>query len=915
MRLTEDLCQTMSGPKVTGLSPKEGPPGTKITLRGENLGLSQDDLIGLTICGVDCLIYAEWYSSQKIITRSGRCKGLGDVIVTTRSGGKGSSTVQFKGYEEIVGPTKESAVWINEDDYYQTSARHRSTSPTLLFSADPLGLCVDDDSPTTGRRGKISDSLFRELFPEAVDVSPQFYGNITSEHFIPAWYLLEHHNDTSFSDLKRGLDSLRVKCNDKLQPNANSGPVTFLKTNVLPVIECLDALKALHLALKKDKQEVGPDLTAKADESIKKATEEAHAIFDAILSRKDKADSTRNALNVLQRYRFLFNLPSNIDKSIQKGDYDVVINDFSRAKSLFADSPVNVFKKVYSEVEQRIEKFRLMLTEKLRISCSLNEGRKIDEVKRLIRYLIALDGQGNPAWDSVDRIKQTLLSSIEKCREKHKNWESKPITIETDDLSDNEESAGYPMEAPRQIQFVEELTNLFNQSFPDLFKLGTVYLNGDLYTKESYEQLRSKEELFQKEMVQKPIQTLCDEIRAAIIPNSVKNMPNVKQWSYEVDEQFVLWLPYCLRCVINCSSNLSKLELSSNNSLKPLHQLIFDLKVHSMVCLFNQTASEIKNMHTKENWDIQVDDVVGARTQLPLLYECKIIEIIQLVRETVLQMRNTDETDIFSQINVQGQIKQLAQTLLQSFICALEKTVSSPVNSPTSTPKSVPRAEDRTLIVLCNCSFTYNQVIPRLHESFEKFGYPDMSLVIKITQNKFKDLENRLFDQYIEGKCDVVIGAIEPAMYLFESEWFSCEVAPNEVSYYVKETIMNLIEIQAEVYQIAPALVDKVMYFIVEAALDEIERLYDSISSKLSQWARIQAIIDIGALRLAFAHSGQQLTALSLKKLNDCRNCVVANNSEVNSDLVDKVLTGFEQSMHVQLTCFRYESEGMLLTV
>ena len=908
----------MSGPKVTGVSPKEGPPGTKITIRGENLGVSQEDLISLTICGVECLIYSEWYSSQKIITRSGRCKGVGDVIVTTRSGGIGSSTVQFKGYEEIVGPTKESAVWVNEDDFYQTSARHRSVSPTLMFSTDPLGLCVDDDSPSSGRRGKISDSLFRELFPEATDASPQSYGNICSEHFIPSWYLLEHHNDTSFSDLKRGLDSLQAKCNEKLSPNANSGPVTFLKTNVLPVIECLDALKALHLALKKDKQEVGPDLIAKVDESIKNATEEANAIFDSVLSRKDKADSTRNALNVLQRYRFLFNLPSNIDKSIQKGEYDIVINDFSRAKNLFSDSSVNVFKKVYSEVVQRIEKFRLMLSEKLRLSCSLNEGRNIDEVKRLIRYLTALDVQGNPAWDSVDGIKQTLLSSIEKCREKHMNSNTNAITIEADDLSDNEETTGYPMEGPKQIKFVEELTNLFNQSFPDLFKLGSDYLNGDLYTKESYEQLRSKDEVFHKEMVLKPIQTLCDEIRAAIIPNSVKNMPHVKQWSYDIDEQFILWLPYCLRCVINCSSNLSKLELSSNannNVLKPLNQLIFDLRVHSMVCLFNQTANEIKNLHSKELWDIQLDDVVGARTQLPLLYECKVVEILQLVRETVLQVRNNEDQDIFSQINVQGQVKQLAQTLLQSFICALEKSVSTPVNSPTSTPKAIPRSEDRTLVVLCNCSFTYNQVIPRLHESFEKFGYPDMSLVMKITQNKFKDLENRLFDQYIEGKCDVVIGAIEPAMYLFESEWFSTEVIPKDVSYYVKETIMNLIEIQAEVYQFAPVLVDKVMYFIVEAALEEIERLYDSVASKMSEMARIQAVIDIGALLLAFAHSGQQLSSLSRKKLNDCRNCVLANNYDFDSDIVDKILISFEQSMNLQLSCFRYESEAILLTV
>ena len=39
----------MSAPVVTGVAPKEGPPGTKITIRGENLGLSQNDVLGMFI--------------------------------------------------------------------------------------------------------------------------------------------------------------------------------------------------------------------------------------------------------------------------------------------------------------------------------------------------------------------------------------------------------------------------------------------------------------------------------------------------------------------------------------------------------------------------------------------------------------------------------------------------------------------------------------------------------------------------------------------------------------------------------------------------------------------------------------------------------------------------------------------------
>ena len=35
------------GPVVTGISPSAGLPGTRVTIRGENLGESKDDIIGM----------------------------------------------------------------------------------------------------------------------------------------------------------------------------------------------------------------------------------------------------------------------------------------------------------------------------------------------------------------------------------------------------------------------------------------------------------------------------------------------------------------------------------------------------------------------------------------------------------------------------------------------------------------------------------------------------------------------------------------------------------------------------------------------------------------------------------------------------------------------------------------------------
>lgn len=52
---------------------------------------------GLTICGHNCLLTAEWMSASKIVCRVGQAKNdKGDIIVTTKSGGRGTSTVSFK---------------------------------------------------------------------------------------------------------------------------------------------------------------------------------------------------------------------------------------------------------------------------------------------------------------------------------------------------------------------------------------------------------------------------------------------------------------------------------------------------------------------------------------------------------------------------------------------------------------------------------------------------------------------------------------------------------------------------------------------------------------------------------------------------------------------------------------------------
>lgn len=239
---------------------------------------------GLTICGSDCLLSAEWKSPNKIIARTGGSKGKGDIIVVTKSGGVGSSTVQFRVYLEMIGPIKDTAVWIEESSMQSLAWGRRSLAPTKYTQEDPLGLSLE------GNTKKLPEDL-RDIFPDSS-------GDLSQENFSAKWFLLENHNTTSFEDLKAGLSYLRRKVESQ-----RDGQLSFLKTNAGSVIDQLDTLMALRDKFQEDTAETDAKPIEKLEKSIKDAIIESNSLFTDVLYRREKADTMRAALFALSRHK------------------------------------------------------------------------------------------------------------------------------------------------------------------------------------------------------------------------------------------------------------------------------------------------------------------------------------------------------------------------------------------------------------------------------------------------------------------------------------------------------------------------------------------------------------------------------------------------------------------------------------
>ena len=90
--------ETPPHPNPTLISPDNGPEsgGTEITITGDHFGVSQDDLINVTIVGEE-MLDIKWINETMISgkTPPKRDGGKGAVIVTTKKGGTSHDDVKF----------------------------------------------------------------------------------------------------------------------------------------------------------------------------------------------------------------------------------------------------------------------------------------------------------------------------------------------------------------------------------------------------------------------------------------------------------------------------------------------------------------------------------------------------------------------------------------------------------------------------------------------------------------------------------------------------------------------------------------------------------------------------------------------------------------------------------------------------
>ncbi|EDS31273.1 exocyst complex component 2 [Culex quinquefasciatus] len=889
-------------PIVTGLSPKEGPPGTRVTIRGEFLGSKTTDLVGLIICGCDCLLSAEWKSDKKIIARTGAAKGKGDIIVTTRNGGTGTSTVQFRAYYETIGPMKESAVWIEESPMQSLAWGRRSLAPTGYIQEDPLGLSIE------GNDKKFPEDL-RDIFPDGS-------GDLSQENFLPGWFLLENHHATSFEDLKAGLSYLRRRVESQKE-----GQLSFLKSNAGSVMDQLDTLMALRDRVSQDTKLYGKDQVKDLEVAIQKSIDASHELFKDVLSRKEKADATRAALSALSRHKFLFCLPNSVEKSAARNEFDIVVNDYARVKNLFGKTEVPIFKKVLEEVDLKILGIRQQLHGKIK---EMPQG--VEQQKKLVKALISLEAQQagtsvasrlkieDPAWDAIEARAKYLEDTFLKSYEQYTGKEGTP---ESKSRSD-------PNATPVRVQFCEEMTEIAASQFPDLWRLGQAYFTGELRGAG-----QPKPGNF-KRIILTVIEQFCSYLKAALLPagnqrtllaSTMKGLPTWPASNLSLN-YLITWLPHCLRYVRVSYATLIRLDLPGE-ALDIVLKFIDELRLYCLSTILKKANEKVKKLHEKETWEFPVADFAGA-TGLPSKLEEILTEAIDDAQVICLTPEIRETSLLEPQSDGQREMSKRIQELLGTFCgvietLALQRSDEDPQQAPMlsqligfpaallqqqisgGTDKSWGSSitwEQRMLCCLSNCIYCNKVFFPKLAGLFTKHNYPVPSIAIENSRSTVNTLFSSLLDMYVEHKSDPLVGTIEPSMYIGRFQWD--QVGPSDkLSPYAHECCDNLVSVYSEIFSISPVLLRPVLEPIVQTVAEELARLMTCVQ-KFNVNGALQAKVDINVIRDAVrVYSNDTAKSFFVEALEAIPQ--VAESEDRIQDTVRQI----KNNMRLQLMCLQ----------
>jgi len=297
----------------------------------------------------------------------------------------------------------ESEVSILLNDFNVSSSNEPTESSDIQNQ-----VVIKDDADPLGIKDSIlhNKSQKRKTIAHANQNMIQQELSISRKEFDPVIFLKEVHRGTSYRDLENGSENLRKLVEQRTEILKN-----LVKNYFEQFVNSKSTVDSFYLDIKNQKRSNTNDQgTNQFNTKLETVIDMAKNLYGPILDRRNKAEKIRITLNILERWKFFFDLPRKLQECLRLRKIDNAVKNYKKGKYLiqsFTDvsdsssqilrssripeGQQKVFDEVWSEVNITVKQIHEYLYEQL---SDPSVPMKIQE--KNIFNLVSLDSKGDP---------------------------------------------------------------------------------------------------------------------------------------------------------------------------------------------------------------------------------------------------------------------------------------------------------------------------------------------------------------------------------------------------------------------------------------------------------------------------------------------------------------------------------------
>ncbi|CAM6036958.1 unnamed protein product [Sphagnum compactum] len=766
---------------------------------------------------------------------------------------------------------------------------------------DPLGLgFVDIRTLTLVRKGNDGDSL-----PASAPVSSDkenwktrsFLKNKVmyhSEKFDPKVFLARIHQNTSAADLEAGEDALR----EDLQSRKNQLK-KLVKDHFDCFISCKNTIDDIHTKLQQIESAGEGTGTLHLSNAIQEVDSVAKRAFAPLLERQAQAERIRSVQGMLQRFRTLFNLPSMIRANISKGEYDLAIREYKKAKSLVLYSHVGILSRVLEEVDKIIQQFKDMLYKKME-----DPHVEISQLENTIRLLLELEPDSDPVWHYLTIQDRRIRGLLEACSLEHDvrmdalhgrvrervqsdaRWKqlqresNKASTVDFNLLLGNndkeiertslKDSTGNESDALLG-RLIRRLTSVIVTHLPSFWSLALSIFNGK-FSKPSVASNNESGQYPFEEAAESKIASHSVEEVVTMVHCIIALYESKVQTAFLALAEATVLRPYMRQAVAEISEACVAFEgkdcapASALQMLLVLRTEVTRVFVLRLCALMHSATSELVN---EEDWvpvaAVERSSSPFAISGLPLRFRDMIVSAMEHLTEMLVRLkRGPEHEDMITQVH------QMQDTVHYTFFecfltlaenlekLAYELSRAPPLDDGLGPGEQaghdkfmgliagveVTSPHQRLLMVLSNTGFCNSLLLPELSRKYQHVwsysgGPGGNPVTAEEATASLSALEEKILGQYNLAKA-ASVGSAAAAYLLDDGTQWGASPPVKGIRDAVVELLHPVVAVHAEVYAGANPFVEKVINHLAAGLMDALLNVFTEAKGKVLKVLDVQ---------------------------------------------------------------------------